>query len=129
MILIPEWQKIVHQRNIEKGFYEGNNATNIDRKILLAVGELIEAQNELRSGHAPTEIYFPSLSEGAPTDVPGYMYCAEKGTKPEGFGIELADTVIRILDLAEYLKVDLETCMQLKHAYNKTRSYRHGKAF
>lgn len=46
--------------------------------------------------------------------------------KPEGVGIELVDSIIRTLDLLEALGYDTEALMQMKHIYNKTRSYRHG---
>lgn len=47
--------------------------------------------------------------------------------KPFGFAIELADAVIRIADLCGELGIDLEKAIQVKHEYNKTRPYRHGK--
>lgn len=46
--------------------------------------------------------------------------------KPEGFAVELADCIIRIMDMAELYNIDLETVIGWKMAYNKTRSYRHG---
>lgn len=108
---IKEWQHIVHLNNVEHGFYEGGDAENIDRKMLLSVGELIEAQEELRSGHEPEEVYY-----------------AESG-KPEGFGIELADAIIRILDIAEYAGLDMGALMAEKHLFNVTRPHKHGRAF
>lgn len=46
--------------------------------------------------------------------------------KPEGFGIEVVDNIIRSIDLLHALGYDIEQLMELKHEYNKTRSYRHG---
>jgi len=46
--------------------------------------------------------------------------------KPEGFGVELADAIIRIADLAGALDVDLTYCLRRKLAFNKTRPRRHG---
>jgi len=42
------------------------------------------------------------------------------------FREELADIVIRVLDAAEYYKIDLEKEIIIKNEYNKTRPYRHG---
>lgn len=41
-------------------------------------------------------------------------------------GEELADVVIRVMDLAEAYGIDLYKEIHKKHEYNKTRPYRHG---
>lgn len=46
--------------------------------------------------------------------------------KPEGIPAELADIVIRVMDCAVRYGIDLGQEIELKHAYNKTRPYRHG---
>lgn len=112
---ITAWQKKVHKLAVEKGFYDGTSWPDtklLDQKLLLIVSEIVEAQTEIRNGHDAQSIYESS-----------------DGLKPEGFGIELADAVIRILDLAQYLNIDLEQCMTLKHEYNRSRPYKHGKVF
>jgi len=53
----------------------------VSSKTMLAVGELAEAVEELRNGHAPHEVYL-----------------GENG-KPEGFPVEVMDSVIRLLAL------------------------------
>ena len=42
------------------------------------------------------------------------------------FGEELADIVIRVMDLAEHVRVDLEAEVERKLAINRDRPYRHG---
>jgi NTP pyrophosphatase (non-canonical NTP hydrolase) len=49
--------------------------------------------------------------------------------KPEGFGSELADVLIRMGDMAGELGVDLEFEAKRKLAYNATRPFKHGKIF
>ncbi len=44
-----------------------------------------------------------------------------------GVAEELADVVIRCLDMADGLHIDLEEEIACKHEFNKTRPYRHGK--
>lgn len=105
-------QKAVHQTAVEHGWWEGGEP-NIPEKLMLIVSEVSEALEEYRSGRGYQEIYA--------VDGP-----YELGDKPEGFGIELADAVIRILDLCEYLEIDLEEAIATKNYYNRTRAWRHG---
>jgi NTP pyrophosphatase (non-canonical NTP hydrolase) len=42
---------------------------------------------------------------------------------------ELADIMIRLLDLMGYVQMDVESVVEKKMEYNSTRPYRHGKAF
>lgn len=72
--------------------------------------ELSEAWEEIRNGHKPNEVY----------------YNPDNPTKPEGFPIELADTIIRILHIAGQYDLDMDSLIELKMAYNETRPYRHG---
>ncbi len=46
--------------------------------------------------------------------------------KPCGAASELADTIIRILDMADELKMPVTQALLEKHAYNLTRPYKHG---
>ena len=45
---------------------------------------------------------------------------------PESMGSELADIIIRTLDLACVFSIDMDLAVRVKMDYNKTRSYRHG---
>ena len=85
----------------------------IERKMLLIIGEIIEAHEELRNNHAPSEVYFKP----------------ESPKKPEGFPIEMADAQIRLLDLMEALKLSTEFYVEMKHEFNETREHRHGRQF
>lgn len=78
--------------------------------ICLMHSELSEALEEHRNGKLPDEVY----------------YNAEKTDKPEGIPVELADCVIRIFDFCGLHEIDLESAIELKMEYNKTRPYRHG---
>lgn len=46
--------------------------------------------------------------------------------KPEGVPVELADALIRILDLAAVDGIDLEKVVRLKMDFNKGRPHLHG---
>ena len=73
--------------------------------------EVSEILEEFRAGHEATEKYY-----------------REDG-KPEGVPAELADVVIRCMDMAEFYGIDLEEAIKEKHQFNKTRPYKHGKMF
>jgi NTP pyrophosphatase (non-canonical NTP hydrolase) len=46
--------------------------------------------------------------------------------KSEELPHELADIVIRTMDLAESLGIDLQKAIEIKHEFNKHRDIRHG---
>lgn len=100
---ISELQYNCHENAMNHGWYK--NPVNIPEKLALIHSEVSEALEDFRDGKM--ELY---ISNG----------------KPCGFPVELADIVIRCLDLAGYLAIDLESMIDLKMAYNETRPYRHG---
>lgn len=55
-----------------------------------------------------------------------YVDREQRPAKPEGFGSELADIVIRVFDLAEDLGIDLAAEIKRKMHFNESRAYRHG---
>lgn len=47
----------------------------------------------------------------------------------KGFAEELADIILRTIDLAEGASVDIVGELNKKFTFNKTRPYKHGKGF
>jgi hypothetical protein len=43
--------------------------------------------------------------------------------------VEIADAIIRLLDLSSHLRFDIGGAILAKHEYNKGRPYKHGKTF
>lgn len=100
--------KTVHSIAIKKGWYEGRTR-EFPELIALMHSELSEALEEWRDGQ-------PSY----------YLRPSGETQKPEGYGVELADAIIRILDCCAFMDVDIDRAIEQKIAYNRTRPYRHG---
>ena len=81
-------------------------------KLLLVVSEVVEAHDELRKGRAIDETYYP-----------------KGGFKPEGFPSEIADSIIRLFDIADEANIDIAYIIREKLLYNEYRPYMHGKKF
>lgn len=103
-----------HDRAKAKGWYD-NGERNIGEMLCLIHAEVSEALEEARiKSFSPENNYTYYMSDE--NDV----------IKPEGFGIEIADVVIRIADLCGYLNLDLERALTEKQDYNEKRTHRHG---
>lgn len=93
---------------------ESNLRNYYANRLMLIAGEVIEAHEELRAGRAMDEMYYSVTPHGM---------------KPEGVPSELADIVIRVLDLSAEIGIDLASVIKLKLAFNSGREHLHGKLF
>lgn len=93
----------------DHGFHDVGQS--VGDKLMLIVSEAAEALEDHRDGHP----------------VIHYWMGGKDGTKPCGVPSELADIVIRVLDMAECFHVDLSEAIIDKMRYNKTRPYLHGR--
>lgn len=120
---IAKW---VHQIAKSKGWHIHDRS--FGDIIALVHTELTEAFEEYRSGHRPTEVRIGEKIYAEPDngDWDEMALVAREGLKPEGLGIELADAVIRILDYAEEVGLDMDELIRVKTIFNRTRPYRHG---
>ncbi len=101
---IPELQKAIHENARAHGWWEVPSRPA--ELLCLVHAEVSEALECIREGQMVTTFGV--------------------GGKPEGYPTELADIVIRVLDIAEAAGIDLEAEIIRKHEFNKTRPYRHG---
>lgn len=82
-------------------------------QLMNIVSELAEAHAELARGNLEVRYEPNPYKVGGPP-------------KPEGFPVELADALSRMLDLCEGLGVDVEAVLLEKMAFNRTRPHLHG---
>jgi len=105
--LVRDWRK-------GKGFKTGWG--NVPEKLMLLVTELSEAMEAFRK--------IPLHSTRGCGMQPD---CGSEDQSVANFREELADTLIRLMDLAASLDIDLEAEMVSKMATNEGRPHKHGK--
>ena len=97
----------VHHTAKTKGFWEDGVERNNGEMLCLIHSEISEALEALRHGNPPDD------------KVPEFT----------GAETELADAVIRIMDLAHARGWRVAQAIEAKMKFNNTRAYKHGKEF
>jgi hypothetical protein len=122
-ISLRSLQEAAHRTALDKGWWvpmadesinydgvkdEGSRERSLPEQIALMHSELSEALEEVRKPNARP------------------FYLDMEKDKPEGWAVELADCVIRIMDTCAYYNQDLQGLIEMKMKYNETRPHRHG---
>lgn len=82
-------------------------------------------QNNIEKGWYEPEPSIPELLCMIHSEVSEVVDAYRNGRDDE-IGEELADIILRTLDLSAYLNIDIHSAVLNKLVYNKTRPYRHG---
>ena len=153
---LTEFSKEVHKDNVEKGFYEdwiklqkvidaGENIRDttgldkiaeimfVDQRLALIMSEAGEAVEANRKGRfAKLSEFEEHVNELGRIKSEGDEYVFKSGFIhfiKDTLEDEIADTIIRLLDLSGYMKIDIQRHIDLKLKYNKLRAYKHGKKY
>jgi len=120
---IRELQKKVHENAMDKGFWDVPH--NFGTDLMLVVSELGECVEAHRCGEFANMEAFNELMVNETYD---FETCFKREIK-DSVEDELADALIRILDIAEGYSIDLQKHIELKIEYNAKRPKLHGKKY
>lgn len=128
--------KQIHENNKAKGFWSaGAENQNVGELLMLVVSELGEAMEAHRKGKFANigRMDF-ELSEDLSENE--YLLKSQNIQREkfefhvkDTFEDEIADAIIRLLDLSAGLDIDIEKYINLKVEYNKSRERLHGKKY
>lgn len=124
--MINELAKQIHQNAVDKGFFEKER--NIGEMLCLIHSEVSEALEAERTGSYADIGYYENKCAEFPDNELRNKTLFETQIK-NTFEDELADIMIRVMDLAAFKGIDLEKHIKLKMQYNSQREKYHGKKF
>lgn len=126
--MINNLSEEIHNNAVKKGFY--TDEKNIGEMLCLIHSEVSEALEADRKDHhaKPERLEFVLSPTSELTYEQHFKAKFEMHVK-NSFEDELADIMIRVMDLAGYKGIDLEKHIQLKMKYNSLREHKHGKSY
>lgn len=128
----------IHEINTSKGWNDPEHPKTFGDDIALIASELSEALEDFRAGVAPGKTFytrkvaaFIGSDQGVDpvaSSVGVEVRCNKEdaGAKPCGIPSELADVIIRTLDLCAKHDIDIHAAIEEKLEFNRTRPHRHG---
>jgi len=142
MNTIKELQEDIHSTNVEKGFWDNNEKlSSIEdedfrnavkqafrgQRLALVTSEISEALESIRK--KDVKLISNSVKSVIENAEGEYFVKTFIDFVKDSYQDELADSVIRLLDIAGGEGIDLEWHILQKLRYNKTRAKMHGKKF
>jgi len=127
--MINKLSEQIHENAKSKGFYD--SPKNIGEMLCLIHSEVSEALEADRKNHfADNHFLQEMIAENYTWEDSSMSFksCFESTIK-NTFEDELADIMIRVMDLAGYKGIDLEFHIAQKMKYNEQRKHKHGKKY
>lgn len=125
---IREWQQSISEYADAAGWWDDPKGEGRSPAMLFALvhSEVSEALEEYRKGRGVAERYYSVPGSGQILELNSPIPPKHWPLKPEGIPSELADVMIRVLDMAAHWGIDLQEVMEEKDRFNRTRGYKHG---
>lgn len=131
--MINKLAEEVHANAKNKGFFDTEK--NIGEMLCLIHSEVSEALEADRKNHY-TNLKEDWYIKGLANPNYGASFNSNESFKNEfkksvknTFEDELADVMIRVMDLAAFKGIDLESHIKAKMRYNAMRKHKHGKKY
>lgn len=120
---LEDFQAQIYQVNLDNGWFEDDRTVGDDLALLHSeVSEALEAFRSWGLRDVTTE---ECKKHDHSHPITNEQLDANP-CKPEGFGSELADVFVRLLDTCQRRGINLRAEVVRKIAYNATRGHRHG---
>lgn len=133
MPTLNELRDSIHKNAVEHGFYDEERKPHSEavrhaftaQKIALIHSELSEALEADRKGKYAVVRNFDFAVE----DLGESLSEAFEHHVKDTFEDEIADTIIRLLDLCGAMNINIDKYVEMKMKYNEFRPRKHGKEY
>lgn len=129
---LNELSQQIFANNTQKGFWDGGvKAKNIGEVLMLIVTEVAEAcEADRKNKHSIKGFNLINNCESIETQNEKQYFMQEfEVCVKNSFEDELADIVIRVLDVCGAFGIDIEWQIEQKLKYNSLREHKHGKKY